>query len=61
VSAYAQFTGNANKGLVGVGRLSGNTFDALGVNVDTLGGIFSTALINDNDNDQTINKSIATL
>jgi len=30
-----------NLGLVGVGRLSGNSFDQLGAGVDTLGGIFS--------------------
>src|SRR5262245_25412678 len=30
-----------NLGLVGVGRLSGNSFDQLGVGVDTLGGILS--------------------
>lgn len=37
----AQFAGFENKGLVGVGRLSGEQFDALGPDVDTLGGIFS--------------------
>jgi hypothetical protein len=30
-----------NLGLVGVGRLPGDSFDQLGANVDTLGGIFS--------------------
>jgi hypothetical protein len=30
-----------NLGLVGVGRLSGSSFDNLGPNIDTLGGIFS--------------------
>src|SRR5262245_37488468 len=30
-----------NLGLVGVGRLSGESFDQLGAGVDTLGGIFS--------------------
>jgi hypothetical protein len=30
-----------NLGLVGVGRLSGNSFDQLGAGTDTLGGIFS--------------------
>ncbi|HXJ56228.1 MAG TPA: hypothetical protein VNU68_06140 [Verrucomicrobiae bacterium] len=30
-----------NLGLVGVGRLSGESFDQLGPGVDTLGGIFS--------------------
>src|SRR6185436_15566842 len=30
-----------NLGLVGVGRVSGDTFDQLGPNLDTLGGIFS--------------------
>ena len=30
-----------NLGLVGVGRLSGDSFDQLGAGVDTLGGIFS--------------------
>lgn len=30
-----------NLGLVGVGRLAGDSFDQLGVGVDTLGGIFS--------------------
>src|SRR5678815_4082243 len=40
-TATAQFAGFQNKGLVGVGRLSGNLFDAYGTNLDTLGGIFS--------------------
>lgn len=40
-TATAQFAGFQNKGLVGVGRLSGNLFDAHGTNLDTLGGIFS--------------------
>ena len=39
--ACAQFAGFASQGLVGVGRLSGEEFDALGANRDTLGGIFS--------------------
>ncbi len=39
--AQAQFGGFTNHGLVGVGRLSGNLFDAQGTNLDTLGGIFS--------------------
>jgi hypothetical protein len=30
-----------NLGLVGVGHLSGDSFDQLGTNVDTLGGVFS--------------------
>src|SRR5262245_56569144 len=30
-----------NLGLVGVGRLSGDSFDQLGAGLDTLGGIFS--------------------
>ena len=37
----AQFTGFKNHGLVAVGRLSGDSFDALGPGKDTLGGIFS--------------------
>ncbi len=41
LTARAQFAGFQNKGLVGVGRLSGNLFDAYGTNLDTLGGIFS--------------------
>ena len=41
VAARGQFTGFQNKGLVAVGRLSGEGFDALGPGVDTLGGIFS--------------------
>ena len=41
VAARGQFAGFENKGLVAVGRLSGEVFDALGANVDTLGGIFS--------------------
>jgi hypothetical protein len=39
--AHAQFTGFTNHGLVAVGRLSGESFDALGPNIDTQGGIFS--------------------
>jgi hypothetical protein len=35
------FTGFVNQGMVGVGRLSSESFDKLGVNVDTLGGVFS--------------------
>jgi hypothetical protein len=35
-----------NLGLVGVGRLPANSFDALGPNVDTLGGIFSGLYLN---------------
>lgn len=42
-AALAQFTGFQNKGLVAVGRLSGESFDALGPQVDSLGGIFSGA------------------
>ena len=41
VAARGQFAGFENKGLVAAGRLSGEVFDALGPNVDTLGGIFS--------------------
>src|SRR5438046_1698289 len=37
----AQFSGFTNQGLVAVGRLSGNLFEARGPNIDTLGGIFS--------------------
>lgn len=37
----AQFVGVANHGLVGVGRIPADSFDKLGANVDTLGGIFS--------------------
>ncbi len=37
----AQFAGAANHGLVGVGRIPADSFDKLGANVDTLGGIFS--------------------
>ena len=40
-SARAQFEGYLNKGLFGVGRVPANSFDRLGTNVDTLGGIFS--------------------
>lgn len=39
--AHSQFVGFENKGLVGVGRLSGNLFDHYGTNLDTLGGMFS--------------------
>ncbi len=35
------FSGFVNQGLVGVGRLAANSFDKLGANVDTLGGVFS--------------------
>jgi len=35
-----------NLGLVGVGRLAADSFDALGPNVDTLGGIFSGMYLN---------------
>ena len=38
---HAQFEGFANRGLAGVGRLPADSFDRLGPNVDTLGGIFS--------------------
>lgn len=38
---HAQFAGITNHGLVAVGRLSGNRFDALGPTNDSLGGIFS--------------------
>ena len=41
IAARGQFAGFENKGLVAVGRLSGEGFDALGAGVDTLGGIFS--------------------
>ena len=41
VLAQGPFTDFQNKGLVGVGRISGNSFDKLGPGVDTLGGIFS--------------------
>ena len=37
----AQFTGFTNHGLVAVGRLSGDSFDALGPTNDSLGGVFS--------------------
>ncbi|MBC7796756.1 MAG: esterase-like activity of phytase family protein [Pyrinomonadaceae bacterium] len=37
----AQFNGYNNQGMVGVGRIPANSFDTLGNNVDTLGGIFS--------------------
>ena len=43
--ANAQFTGFGNSGLVGVGRVSGNAFDALGPNVDSLGGIGSAIFV----------------
>ena len=45
VNAPAQFLGYTNQGLVGVGRLSGNAFDQLGPNVDSLGGIGSSVVI----------------
>src|SRR5437667_8899810 len=38
---HAQFEGFANRGLAGVGRLPADSFDRLGPNVDTLGGVFS--------------------
>ncbi|MBC7930008.1 MAG: esterase-like activity of phytase family protein [Rubrivivax sp.] len=38
----AQFGGFTNKGLVGVGRIPAGSFDQLGPNVDTLGGVFSS-------------------
>jgi hypothetical protein len=38
---HAQFAGFTNHGLVAAGRLSGESFDAYGTNLDTLGGIFS--------------------
>ena len=41
-SLHAQFDGFANHGLVGVGRLPADSFDTLGPNIDTLGGIFSS-------------------
>ena len=44
-SLHAQFTGYSNQGLVGVGRVSGDLFDALGPNVDSLGGIGSAAFV----------------
>ena len=44
-SAHAQFTGFSNLGLVGVGRVSGNAFDQLGPNVDSLGGFGSAIAI----------------
>ena len=40
-SLHAQFTGFTNRGLVAVGRLTGDSFDALGPTNDSLGGIFS--------------------
>ncbi|MCY7375363.1 MAG: esterase-like activity of phytase family protein [Pyrinomonadaceae bacterium] len=39
--AQAQFNGFSNQGMVGVGRIPANSFDRLGENVDTLGGMFS--------------------
>ncbi len=39
--APAQFAGYNNQGLIGVGRVPANSFDTLGANVDTLGGVFS--------------------
>ena len=44
-SAHAQFTGFGNLGLVGVGRVSGDAFDALGPNIDSMGGIGSAAFV----------------
>ena len=44
-SLHAQFTGYSNQGLVGVGRVSGDAFDALGPNVDSMGGIGSAAFV----------------
>ena len=44
-SLHAQFNGYGNQGLVGVGRVSGDAFDALGPNVDSLGGIGSSAFV----------------
>ncbi len=41
VSGTAQAQPLVNLGLVGVGRLSADSFDQLGAGVDTLGGIFS--------------------
>jgi hypothetical protein len=41
LSRGAQAQPLVNLGLVGVGRLSGDSFDQLGAGVDTLGGIFS--------------------
>ncbi|HTD67661.1 MAG TPA: esterase-like activity of phytase family protein, partial [Candidatus Limnocylindria bacterium] len=41
LTVQTTFAGFANKGLVGVGRVSANSFDLLGAGVDTLGGIFS--------------------
>lgn len=43
--AHGQFAGFGNLGLVGVGRVSGDAFDALGPNVDSLGGIGSSAFV----------------
>ena len=40
-TTQAQFNGFNNRGLVGVGRIPANSFDRLGENVDTLGGMFS--------------------
>ncbi len=39
--AFAQFEGFVDHGLVGVGRLPSDSFDALGPSIDTLGGVFS--------------------
>ncbi len=44
-SVNAQFPGYTNQGLIGVGRLSGNSFDQLGPNVDSLGGVGSSVVI----------------
>ncbi len=43
--AHAQFAGFGNLGLVGVGRVSGDAFDALGPNLDSLGGFGSAIAI----------------
>jgi hypothetical protein len=43
ITAHSQLV---NLGLVGVGRLSANSSDSLGPNIDTLGGIFSGLHIN---------------
>ena len=46
LSPAAQSQNLVNLGLVGVGRVPANSFDALGPNIDTMGGIFSGLYLN---------------
>ena len=60
-AANAQFNDFNNQGLVGVGRIPANSFDTLGPNVDTLGGVFSAMAFDRNSLERSGNTYSGTL